>query len=61
MRRTTPSFVRDLQRSLYFQLTSSPLPASLREDSEVFAALQGAAVDQAVLLLVDDAQCKDRR
>ena len=47
--------LRDLHKSLYFQLTNTVLPASLRETSEVFAALQEAAVGQNVLLVIDDA------
>merc|ERR550514_1234957 len=47
--------LRDLQKSLYFQLTNSQLPANLREESEVFAALQTAAVDKSVLCVIDDA------
>ena len=47
--------MRDLHKSLYFQLTNTALPALLRETSEVFAALQEAAVGQNVLLVIDDA------
>merc|ERR550514_2278876 len=47
--------LRDLQKSLYFQLTNSQLPANLRGESEVFAALQAAAVDKSVVCVIDDA------
>ena len=47
--------VRDLHKSLHFQLTNTALPASLRETSEIFAALQEAAVGQNLLLVIDDA------
>ena len=43
--------LRELQRSIHFQLTGNPLPAALREESEVFAALQAAAMGRAVLLI----------
>ena len=32
--------IRELQRSLHFQIAGHPLDPSLREDSEIFAALQ---------------------
>ena len=44
--------LRELQRSIHFQLTGTPLPAALREESEVFAAIQAAAMGRAVLLII---------
>ena len=34
--------IRELQRSIHFQLTGTALPANLKEESEVFVALQEA-------------------
>ena len=40
--------------------SNAALPASVREESEVFAALQAIAVDQTVLLVIDDAWSADQ-
>ena len=47
--------VRELQRSLHMQLVGAPLDPTLREDDQVFAALQTAATGKCVLLVIDDA------
>ena len=44
--------LRELQRSLHFQLQRTTLDPSLREEEEVFAALQAAAADRTVLLVI---------
>ena len=46
--------LRELQRSLHFQLVQSVMETSLRGE-EAFAALQTAAAGRNLLLLVDDA------
>ncbi len=51
--------LRDLQRSLHLQIAGAPLDSSLQDDAEIFAALQAAAVDKNLLLLIDDAWSLD--
>ena len=41
--------VHELQRSLHFQLQRSPVDPSLKQEEEVFAALQAAGADKNVL------------
>ena len=45
--------LKELQRSLFFQITGQQLDASLREDSAIFTALQAAAEERTLLLIVD--------
>ncbi len=51
--------IRELQRSLHFQLQGSLLDSSLQE-AEVFATLRAAAATRNVLLIVDDAWALDQ-
>ena len=48
----TPKDLRELQRSLHFQLQRGSLDPSLRQEEEVFAALQAAATGRNVLLIL---------